>query len=105
MEIHHCDECERDIGMNDSFDLVFQKMVHGMKVPKLLGEFCSFNCMDKWRSKYRRGVTKTTERKNGIVKVTFYNHELKRHFGLWETQEENGKLYVKPKIWNGLVED
>ncbi|MCK5475488.1 MAG: hypothetical protein KAI71_02815 [Candidatus Pacebacteria bacterium] len=105
MEIHCCDECKCDIGKNDSFDLVFQRMIHGMKVPKLLGEFCSIKCMDKWRNEYRRGVTKTTEKENGRVKITFYNHELKRHLGSWEVQKENGKLCVKPDIWNEEVED
>ena len=95
MERHFCDGCGCDMETINSYELVFKKLVHGIKVSDIMGEFCSLRCADKWRNRYRRGIIKNIEREGSASQITFFNYELQRYFGSWEIQEEKGSLYIK----------
>ena len=87
MEKHYCEYCEKEITEENSLELVSKRKLRGVRTSDTIREFCSMVCTEKWINRYRRGVTKTTEKEDGRVRVTFYNHELKRRLGSWEIEE------------------
>ncbi|MEA2098140.1 MAG: hypothetical protein U9P70_03650 [Patescibacteria group bacterium] len=106
MEKHFCEECEKEITKENFFEISSREGTHGIRIPKLIGEFCSLKCIGSWINRDKREVKKTTEREDGKVKKeTFWNHELKRKFNSCDIHEEKGNLCVKPEIWNALVKD
>ena len=106
MEKHFCEYCEKDITEENFLELASREGKHGIRIPRLIGEFCSLKCIKAWISRYRRAITKTTEKENErIKKETYWNHELKKEFDLRDLQEEDGKLCVKPEVWDELVKD
>jgi len=106
MEKHYCEICEKDITEENFLELGSREGRHGIRVPRLIGEFCSLGCIETWISRQRRAITKTTEKENGeITKETYWNHELKKEFDLSDLQKEDGKLCVKPEVWDELVKD
>lgn len=105
MEKHYCEECEKDIAEETSLELVSKRKLRGVGTSETMEEFCSFGCIEDWINRRRREVTRTTERENGRVRVTFWSYELQRYLGSWEVHEEKGKLCVKPEVWDELIKD
>ena len=100
MKKHFCEECEKEITEENFLELASKEGANRIRIPKLIGEFCSLKCIGDWIDRDRRRITKTTERENGeIQKETYWNHELQKEFDLSDLQEEKGKLYVKPEVW------
>ncbi|MDF1498073.1 MAG: hypothetical protein P1P85_01795 [Patescibacteria group bacterium] len=59
--------------------------------------------MIEWIKRERRGVTKCTSKKMECIAIcTYWNLEI-GNLGSWQIQEEKGKVYVKPEVWNELI--
>lgn len=68
-------------------------------------KFCSIKCMIEWIKRERRGVTKHISRETEYISICTYSNSEIGNVGSWQIQEERGRPYVKPKVWNELIEN
>jgi len=102
---YFCERCNRKLGP-DYCKLVTEiGSYHGTFFSGHDVRFCSIKCMIEWTKKERRGVNILIDKKGEYTFLySYWNFEV-GHLGCWQIQEEEDGIYVKPEVWNKLIEN
>ena len=101
---YFCGKCDKRLGI-DHFGFATELDFRGTFFFGRTVKFCSVECMIEWIKRERRGLGIVTNIKEGSVSVRTYQNLEIGYVGCWQIQEEGDRLYVKPEVWNELIEN